>query len=138
MLLSVSDRKCVGFSPILLCKNRFGFRTELAKSKKSILLGNYYWDPYWPPTRTIGYKGRFRFKVIHRLTLRQGRGVNREPPLKLKRSKTYLCFKFLFQMLVNDLQTRHHHSFSGILLLCEPLILIQFLPIILSWWQVNR
>ena len=29
---------------------------------------------------------RFSFKVIHRLTLRQGRGVNRESPLKLKGS----------------------------------------------------
>ena len=36
LLLTVSDRKCVGFSLILLCKSRFGFRTELAKSKKSI------------------------------------------------------------------------------------------------------
>ena len=30
--------------------------------------------------------GRFSFKVIHRLILRQGRSVNRESPLKLKRS----------------------------------------------------
>ena len=36
LLLAVSDRKRVGFSLILLCKNRFGFRSELAKSKKSI------------------------------------------------------------------------------------------------------
>ena len=39
LLLTVSDRKCVGFSLILLCKNRFGFRSEVAKSKKSIVGG---------------------------------------------------------------------------------------------------
>ena len=39
LLLAVSDRKRVGFSLILLCKNRFGFRSELAKSKKSIHSG---------------------------------------------------------------------------------------------------
>ena len=36
LLLAVSDRKRVGFSLILLCKNRFGFQSEVAKSKKSI------------------------------------------------------------------------------------------------------
>ena len=35
LLLTVPDRKCVGFSLILLCKNRFGFPSELAKIKKS-------------------------------------------------------------------------------------------------------
>ena len=37
LLLAVSGRKRVGFSLILLCKNRFAFRSELAKSKKSIV-----------------------------------------------------------------------------------------------------
>ena len=36
-LLAVSDRKRVGFPLILFCKNRFGFRSELDKSKKSIV-----------------------------------------------------------------------------------------------------
>ena len=40
LLLAVSDRKRVGFSLILLCKNRFGFRSELAKSKKSNAMVN--------------------------------------------------------------------------------------------------
>ena len=40
LLLTVSDRKCVGFSLILLCENRFGFVSELAKSKKSIIGSN--------------------------------------------------------------------------------------------------
>ena len=35
LLLTVPDRKCVGFSLIFLCKSRFGFRTELGKSKTS-------------------------------------------------------------------------------------------------------
>ena len=35
LLLAVSYRKRVGFSMIFHCKNRFGFRSELAKSKKS-------------------------------------------------------------------------------------------------------
>ena len=35
LLLTVSDRKCVEFSMIVLRKNRFGFRSELAESKKS-------------------------------------------------------------------------------------------------------
>ena len=34
----------------------------------------------------IDRNGRFSFKVIHRLTLREGRGVNRESPVKLKHS----------------------------------------------------
>ena len=40
LLLAVTDRKRVGFSLILLCKNRFGFQSELAESKlaKSLLL----------------------------------------------------------------------------------------------------
>ena len=36
LLLTVSNRKCKRFSLILLCKNRFGSRSELAKSMKSI------------------------------------------------------------------------------------------------------
>ena len=35
LLLTLSHRKRVGFSLVLLCKNRFGSQSELAKSKKS-------------------------------------------------------------------------------------------------------
>ena len=45
LLLTVSDRKCVEFSLILLCKNRFGFRSELAKSKKLMLISCTYASP---------------------------------------------------------------------------------------------
>ena len=34
-IVTVSDRKRVGFSMILFCKICFGFRSELVKSKKS-------------------------------------------------------------------------------------------------------
>ena len=55
LLLTVPDRKCVGFSLILLCKNRFGFPSELAKSKKYNTTGQPFSGLFYPSCIKVTY-----------------------------------------------------------------------------------
>ena len=57
--------------------------------------------------------------MIHRLTLRQGRGVNRQSLLKLKRSLVYMLVMAagqptLFRM-INELNERDHKDQENLL-----------------------